>query len=74
MGKKDDWCSCAGLQNRKAGLDHKEKACTKICYAIMYSSFAAIFAAISGITLSRSENATKVDNMMNDFFEKMPTI
>lgn len=53
MGKKDDWCSCQGLKNRKAGMEKKEKACNKVCFAIMFVAGALVSLGIGGLQLER---------------------
>lgn len=66
MGKKDDWCSCKGLKNRKAGLDKKESTGRKVCYSLFFGTSAVVFLGIAGVQLWRADNAARIDKHMND--------
>ena len=69
MGKKDDWCSCKGLQNRKAGMDKKEGCGRKVCYFVLFAVSAITFLGIGGAQIERADNAQKLDDLYNEKFE-----
>ena len=69
MGKKDDWCSCQGLLNRKAGMDKKEKAGRKICYFVMFAIGAVLYLGIGGADIERGMNAQKIDEYYEEKLE-----
>ena len=62
MGKKDDWCSSKGLENRAKGMYKKEKKSTKICYLILWACSCIAYLVIGGLHAERSANAGKINS------------
>ena len=61
MGKKDDWCSSKGLNNRKKGMYEKESKGRKVCICVFFGLSAFFFLAVGGLYASRSSNASKIN-------------
>ena len=61
MGKKDDWCSSKGLNNRKKGMYEKESKGRKICFCVFFGFSALFFLAIGGLYAQRASNAGKIN-------------
>ena len=61
MGKKDDWCSSKGLNNRKKGMYEKESKGKKVCYCVLFG-FSALFCfGVGGLYAARSINSTRIN-------------
>ena len=61
MGKKDDWCTGRGLNNRKHGMYSKESKQRKICIGVFFGISAIIFIVFGGLMAERSVNAGKMN-------------
>lgn len=62
MGKKDDWCSSKGLNNRKKGMYEKESKGRKICLCTFFGFAAFFFLAVGSLYASRASNAGKIND------------
>ena len=61
MGKRDDWCSSKGLNNRKKGMYEKEKKSRKCCYCFIFGFSALFFLGIGSLYAERAANAALIN-------------
>ena len=61
MGKRDDWCSSKGINNRKKGMYEKESKCRKVSFCILFGLSAAYFFGVGVLYATRASNAEKIN-------------
>ena len=66
MGKRDDWCSSKGLNNRKKGMYKMETKGRKFCILALFIISAITYIVIGSLHASRSANANKINEDFED--------